>query len=91
MADGASSGVVVRSVKFACMVGQSLRCSRGGSLPSVDGPVDGDEGADSVGGVVAGSGEWAGCVPGLGVGGLIVMRLDSLGSDLVEYQGSLLC
>ena len=91
MADGASSGVVVRSVKFACMVGQSMRCSRGGSLSSVDGPVDGDEGTDSVGGVIAGSEEWAGCVPGLGAGGLIRMCLDSLWSDLAEYQGSLLC
>ena len=63
----------------------------GGPFPSVDGLVDGDEDADSVGGVVAGSGDWAGCVPGLGVGGLIVMRLDSLGSDRAEYHGSLLC
>ena len=53
--------------------------------------MDGDEEADSVGGVVAGSGDWADCVPGLGVGRLIVMRLDSLWSDLAEYQGSLLC
>ena len=88
MADGASSGVVVRSMKFACMVGQSMRCSWGGSLPAVDGLVDGDEGA---GGVVAGSEEWAGCVLGLRVGGLIRMCLDSLWSDLAEYQGSLLC
>ena len=68
-----------------------MQCSWGGPFPSVDGPVDGDEEADSVGGVVAGSGDWAGCVPGLGVGRLIVMRLDSLGSDLAEYHGSLLC
>ena len=62
-----------------------MQCAFGGPFPSVDGPVDGDEGADSVGGVVAGSEDWAGCVPGLGVGGLIVMRLDSLGSDRAEY------
>ena len=68
-----------------------MQGSWGGPFPSVEGPVDGDEEADSVGGVGAGSGDWAGCVPGLGVGGLIVMRLDSLGSDLAEYQGSLLC
>ena len=91
MAVGASSGVDVRSVKFACMVGRSMQCSWGGPLPSVDGPVDGDEGADSVGGVVAGSEEWAGCVPGLRVGGMVRMCLDSLWSDLAEYQGSLLC
>ena len=72
------------------MVGRSMQCSWGGPFPSVDGPVDGDEEADSVGGVVAGSGDWAGCVPGLGEGRLIVMRLDSLGSDLAEYHGSLL-
>ena len=53
--------------------------------------MDGEEEADSVGGVVAGSGDCAGCVPGLGVGRLIVMRLDFLGSDLAEYHGSLLC
>ena len=73
------------------MVGRSMQGSWGGPFPSVDGPVDGDEEADSVGGVVAGSEDWAGCVPGLGVGGLIVLRLDSLGSDRAEYQGSLLC
>ena len=73
------------------MVGRSMQCSWGGPFLSDDGPVDGDEGADSVGGVVAGSGEWAGCVPGLGVGGLIGMCLDSLWSDLAEYQGSLFC
>ena len=73
------------------MVGRSMQCSWGGPVSSVDGPVDGDEGADSVGGVVASSGDWAGCVPGLGVGGLVVVRLDSLGSDRAEYQGSLLC
>ena len=68
-----------------------MQCSWGGPFPSDDGPVDGDAGADSVGGGVAGSGEWAGCVPGLGVGGLIGMCLDSLWSDLAEYQGSLFC
>ena len=45
----------------------------GGSLPAVDGLVDGDEGADSVGGVVVGSEEWVGCILGLRVGGLIRM------------------
>ena len=73
------------------MVGRTMQCLWGGPFPSVDGPVDGDEEADSVGGVVAGSGDWAGCVPRLGVDRLIVMRLDSLGSDLAEYHGSLLC
>ena len=55
--------------------------------------MDGDGEAESVGGVVAGSGDWAGSVPGIGVGGLVVMvmLLDSLGSDLAEYHGSLLC
>ena len=83
VAIGASAEVVVRSMRFACMVGRSL--------PAVDGLVDGDEGADSVGGVVAGSEEWAGCVLGLRMGWLIRMRLDSLWSVLAEYQGSLLC
>ena len=68
-----------------------MQGSWGGPFPSVDGSGDGDDEAESVGGVVAGSEDWAGCVPGLGVGGLIVMRLDSLGSDRAEYQGSLLC
>ena len=45
--------------------------------------MDGDGEAESVGGVVAGSGDWAGC--GLG------MLLDSLGGDLAEYHGSLRC
>ena len=68
-----------------------MQCSWGGPFSSVDWPVDGDEEAESVGGVVAGSGEWAGYVPGIGVGGLVVMLLDSLGSDLAEYHGSLFC
>ena len=63
----------------------------GGSLPAVVGLVDGDEEADSVGGVVVGSEEWAGCVLGLRMGWLIRMRLGSLWSVLAEYQGSLLC
>ena len=60
-------------------------------MPAVVGLVDGDEEADSVGGVVVGSEEWAGCVLGLRMGWLIRMRLDSLWSVLAEYQGSLLC
>ena len=83
--------MVARSMRFACMVGRTMQCSWGGSLPAVDGLVDGDEGADSVGGVVVGSEEWAGCVLGLRMGWLIRMRLDSLWSVLAEYQGSLLC
>ena len=54
-------------------------------------PVDGDGEAESVGGVVAGSGDWVGCVLGIGWGGLVVMLLDSLGSDLAEYHGCLRC
>ena len=53
--------------------------------------MDGDGEAESVGGVVAGSGDWAGCGLGIGGGGLVVMLLDSLGSDLEEYHGSLFC
>ena len=91
MAIGASSEVVVRSMRFTCMVGRTMQCSWGGSSPAVERLVDGDEVADSVGGVVVGSEEWAGCVPGFRVGGLIRMWFDSLWSDLAEYQGSLLC
>ena len=68
-----------------------MRCSWGGSFPSDGLPVDGDGEAESVGGVVAGSGDWAGCVLGIGGGGLVVMLLDSLRSNLAEYHGSLLC
>ena len=68
-----------------------MQCSWGGPFPSVGWPVDGDGEAESVGGVVAGSGDWAGSVLGIGVGGLVLMLLDSLGSDLAEYHGSLLC
>ena len=45
----------------------------------------------SVGGVVAGSGDWAGCGLGVGGVGLVVMLLDSLGDSLAEYHGSLRC
>ena len=65
--------MVVRSMRFACIVGRTMQCSWGGWLPAVDGLVDGDEGADSVGGVVVGSEEWVGCMLGLSVGGLIRM------------------
>ena len=65
--------MVVRSMRFACIVGRAMQCSWGGSLPAVDGLVDGDEGADSVGGVVVGSEEWVGCMLGLSVGRLIRM------------------
>ena len=51
--------------------------------------MDGDGEAESVGGVVAGSGDWAGCGLGIGVGGLVVRLLGFLGSDLLEYHGSL--
>ena len=53
--------------------------------------MDGDGEAESVGGVVAGSGDWAGCGLGMGMGGLVVRLLGSLGSDLLEYHGSLRC
>ena len=53
--------------------------------------MDGDGEAEFVGGVVAGSGDWDGSVLGIGVGELVLMLLDSLGSDLAEYHGSLLC
>ena len=66
------------------MAGRTMVGSWGGSLPAVVGLV-GDEEADSVGGVVVGSGECAGCVLGLRMG------LGSLWSVLAEYQGSLLC
>ena len=58
---------------------------------------DGEGEAVSVGGVVAGSGDWAGCGLGSsgemvgGVGGLVVRLLGFLGSDLLEYHGSLRC
>ena len=72
-------------------------CLWGGSSPPVEFPVDGDVEAESVGGVVAGSGDWAcrglgfsGEMAG-GVSGLVVRRLGSLGGDLLEYHGSLRC
>ena len=79
------------------MVWLSVGCLWGGSSPSVEFHVDGDVEAESVGGVVAGSGDWAGCGLGSsgemvgGVGGLVVRLLGSLGSDLLEYHGSLRC
>ena len=52
--------------------------------------MDGDGEAESVGGVIAGSGDWAGC--GLEIGGVgLGMLLDSLESGLAEYHGSLHC
>ena len=53
--------------------------------------MDGDGEAESVGGVVAGSGDWASCGLGIGGGGLVVVLVDSLVSDLAEYLGSLRC
>ena len=69
----------------------------GWHVPSVVFLVDGDVVADSVGGVVVGSDDWAGCGLGSsgemvgGVGGLVVRLLGFLGSDLLEYHGSLRC
>ena len=68
-----------------------MRRSWGGPIPSDGLPVNGDREAESMGGVVAGSGDWAGCGLGIGGSGLVVMLLDSLGSDLAEYHGSLRC
>ena len=53
--------------------------------------MGGDGEAESVGGVVAGSGDWAGCGLGVGGVGLVVMLLDYLGGSLAEYHGSLRC
>ena len=51
--------------------------------------MDGDGEAESVGGVVVGSDDWAGCGLGIEGVGLVGVLLDSLGSDLAEYHGSL--
>ena len=53
--------------------------------------MDGDGEAESVGGVVVGSDDWAGCGLGIEGVGLVGVLLDSLGSDLAEYHGSLRC
>ena len=68
-----------------------MRCSWGGSFPSDKLSVDGDGEAESVGGAVVGSGGWAGCGLGIEGVGLVGVLLDSLGSDLAEYHGSLRC
>ena len=69
----------------------SVGCLWGRSSPSVEFPVEGNVEAESVGKVVVGSGDGAGCGLGIVVGGLGVRLLGSLGSDLLEYHGSLRC
>ena len=57
-------------------------------FPSAE-SVGEDGEVESVGGVVAGSGDWAGCGLGVGGVGLVMMLLDTLMDRLAEYHGSL--